>query len=110
MKRLLLLAVLGLAACTSSPSTKGNTCEQTVTIAGFAFSPTPITVKKGSCVTFKNTDATTHNVHVDTGSGVGAELVGDLGLGSSGDTAALNAALSYVCGIHSGMKGRIEVQ
>lgn len=110
MRLLILLGLVGLVACTSSPSTTNKTCEQTVTIAGFAFSPNAVTIKKGGCVSFKNTDASTHSVHVDNGTGIGEEVVGNLGLASSGDTKALNETLNYICGFHPNMKGKIEVQ
>lgn len=76
----------------------------------FAFGPASITVAKGSCVTFRNSDFVTHNVHQVNNGVPGIELVGELKSRQSGDTLALTQSLDYICGFHPDMKGTIVVR
>jgi plastocyanin len=78
-----------------------------VTLANFAFSPTTLTVKVGTTVTWTNKDSTSHTV------------VSDTGVFDSGNLAP-NATYTYVfakagtfnyhCSIHPSMKGTVIVQ
>ncbi len=51
----------------SIPSIAGTADATTIVIKDFMFSPTPMTVKAGSTVTWTNMDDEPHNVTSDTG-------------------------------------------
>jgi plastocyanin len=92
MRRLVVfLAVLALAGCSSSapskqaaaptvtPTVEATTpaqvettpapvpvAEPTITIAGYAFNPTPLVVKPGARIPVTNTDSVTHDIASDS--------------------------------------------
>ncbi|HVY36123.1 MAG TPA: cupredoxin family copper-binding protein [Candidatus Paceibacterota bacterium] len=78
-----------------------------VSIQNFAFSPTPLTVKAGTKVTWQNSDQAGHSIVSDTGAFQSATL-------ATGDTYSFtfDTAGTYIyhCGIHPMMKGTIIVQ
>jgi amicyanin len=51
---------------TSTSSTAEPVKPNAVTIKGYAFNPTPLTVKKGTTVTWTNQDIARHNIVADT--------------------------------------------
>lgn len=99
-------------AATASASTAAGSCAQgatgtqTVTIAGFAFSPADLTVPVGTAVTWTNNDSTTHTATSDDGSF-------DCGLISGGQsftfTFSTAGTFSYHCKIHPSMVAKITV-
>jgi len=117
MLAILVIAVL-LFGCTQpggNTSNTGNTANTTigntsaasttVIIQGFAFSPAEITVKQGDTVKWINKDSAPHAVKFD--SFVSSSL-------SNGDTfehkfTEAPGEYSYICGIHTSMKGKITV-
>ena len=78
-----------------------------VTIQGFAFSPTTLTVAVGATVTWTNDDTTTHTATADDGSF-------DAGKIAPGQTATATfskaGTFAYHCTIHPQMKATIVVQ
>jgi plastocyanin len=76
-----------------------------VTIAGFAYSPDPVTVNVGDTVTWTNNDAASHTA---TGSGFST---GTIGTGAS-KSVTFNSAgtFAYHCAIHPSMTGTVVVQ
>jgi plastocyanin len=89
----------------SSPAASGNA----ITIKGFAFHPSTLTVKVGTKVTFTNEDGVTHTA---TGSG-NASIInsGNLTHGQSYTvTFTKPGTYNYICSIHQYMKGTVIVQ
>jgi plastocyanin len=112
----LALTVLAVAGCTSyttpttggtsgTTTTGGTSSGTTVTMQGFAFNPSTVTVKVGEVVTFKNADSVDHRVNID---------------GVDKGTVAPGATLEWTpdkagtfplkCSIHPQMTGTITVQ
>lgn len=78
-----------------------------VTIKDFVFGPAAIKVAAGGKVTWTNTDDTPHQITVIGAKGARSDLM------LKGQTATLQfdeaGNIAYVCGLHPGMKGTIEV-
>jgi plastocyanin len=113
----LLLAVV-LAACGTSSSggaagagSSGSgsaSSGHTVTIKGFAFHPSTLTVHVGAKVTFTNEDSTTHNA---TSSGTSTIDSGSLPQGHSYTvTFTKPGTYNYICTIHPYMKATVIVK
>lgn len=87
-----------------TPAAAPTNAAKTVKIADFKFGP-PLTVSKGTKVTFENTDAAPHNAVGDKFKSA------DLTEGES-DTVTFTKAgtYDYVCTFHPFMKGSITVQ
>jgi plastocyanin len=87
------------AACAVAPA--GSTAAATVTIKGFAFSPSPVQAKVGDVVAWKNDDTTAHTATMDDSSC-------DTDTIAAGSTAMLvftaAGTYKYHCKIHSSMK------
>lgn len=116
--RLFAIGVLlaGLSACSSNNNTSPTnpTTGTSVSIVSgaailstTAFSPSPVTVTRGTVVTWKNNDTTSHDTTADGGmwnSGVIAP-------GASFSTTLQTAGtFTYHCTIHPGMVGTVTVQ
>lgn len=89
-----------------SPAGSGDA----VSIADFAFDPTPLQVKAGASVTFTNKDSATHTA---TSNGkVPKEFdTGDLKEGASKKVTFDEAGTyTYYCDIHNYMKGEVVVK
>lgn len=100
----------GSQSIQTQPGTTGNTTPSspnTVQIKNFSFSPSTLTVKKGTTVTFTNSDSANHTVTADDGSF-------DTGNISSGTSQTITFSktgnFSYHCSVHPTMKGTITVQ
>ena len=114
-----LLLIAGVAACGSSSSgaasgggsgSSGGVQSGTakVTIKGFAFSPSSLTVKSGTKVTFTNEDSATHTA---TSQGDSTIDSGNLAKGQTYTVTMTKAGTyDYICTIHQYMKGTITVQ
>lgn len=89
------------AAASASPA-----AADAVTIQDFAFAPATLTVKSGATVTWTNNDASMHSVKWDDGTSGSAPLATGA---TYTRTFATPGTYSYVCGIHSSMKGTIVV-
>ncbi len=118
---LLVIGIAGLAGCgygsppagTTAPTTPAATqppqagTHESVSIAGFAFSPATLTVPAGTTVTWTNNDATTHTVTSDTGAFNSSFL-------SPGATFSFTftqaGTYKYHCSIHTYMTAEVVVQ
>jgi plastocyanin len=79
----------------------------TVAIAEFLFGPEKITVKQGQTITWTNVDDSPHQVTVQGETTLRTPVV------LKGQSTALKfdyvGTYGYICGLHPGMKGQIEV-
>jgi plastocyanin len=110
----LLLAALaaGLAACggygdDSAPAAAQAPAANAVSVQDNTFKPADLKVKAGDTVTFTNDGAVAHTVTATAGAKF------DSGVLQPGKTfkfvATGKGTISYVCTIHPGMQGTIEV-
>ncbi len=84
----------------------GGSSTGNVTIANFAFSPTSVTVKAGTSVTWQNNDTTTHTATADGG----AFDTGGIAPGASRSvTMGTPGTFSYHCTIHPFMTASVTV-
>ena len=94
-------------APTPTPTTAPTSTGNSVSIANFAFSPTSLTVKVGTKVSWTNNDTVTHTVTADKG----AFNSGPLAPGSTFSFTFTKAGTySYHCNIHPSMMATIVVQ
>jgi plastocyanin len=89
---------------TSSTSTNQSNA---VTIKGFAYSPSSITVKKGTTVTWTNQDSVEHNVVSEQEGGPKSDLLKKGGTFSF--TFDKIGTFTYICSVHPQMKGTVTV-
>jgi amicyanin len=83
------------------------TSNVSVSINNFAFSPSTISVKVGSKVTWTNNDSVSHTVTSDSGTSINSPT---LSPGQSYSVTFANAgSMSYHCTIHPSMHGTIVV-
>lgn len=91
-----------------APSTN-QTQASTIAISNFAFSPSTLTVKKGTMVTWTNQDSAPHTVTDDSDTAHGPNS----GQFSSGKTYSFTfgtvGTYHYHCAVHPDMKGTIVV-
>jgi amicyanin len=80
-----------------------------VTIDNFAFSPTTLTVKRGTTVTWTNKDDDVHTVKSDEGPQAFKSPALDTG-DSFTVTFDKAGTYQYICSIHPHMQGKIVVQ
>lgn len=85
---------------TAAPATPN-----TVTISGFAFSPTPLTVKQGTTVTWVNQDSATHNIKSSFFNSKDMDKGGSVTF-----TFSTKGTFTYNCGIHPSMVGTVIVE
>ncbi len=93
----------------TSPNPGGNPSPNTVTMSSMAFSPSTLTVSRGTTVTWKNTDGIAHTATSDAG----VWDTGNMPAGSSKTfTFNTTGTYSYFCTYHRamGMVGTIIVQ
>jgi plastocyanin len=109
MRRLGMVAVLTAGViglfCLASAA---FAAEKDVTIAGFAFSPSTVTVSVGDTVTWTNNDGATHTATADGGQ----FDTGNISGGGGSDSVTFNSAgtFAYHCQIHSAMTGTVVVR
>lgn len=79
----------------------------TVSIAEFLFGPERITVKAGQTITWTNIDDSPHQVTVQGASTLRTPVV----LKGQSTSLTFNdvGSYGYICGLHTSMKGTIEV-
>jgi len=105
-----------LAACGGDDGGGGETGDQTgtetgtgggtaITIEGFAFDPSTITVSGPTEVTITNNDSAAHTFTLDDGS-VDQELAGGE---SATVTVDVSASTGFACRFHPAMTGTVEV-
>ena len=116
-----LALALGLAACggssgggstsasTSAPSSSsgGSGGGVTIKMQNIQFSPKDTTVKVGDKVTWTNDDNTDHNVTAESGADFKSKDFGNGGTFSFTPDKA--GTIKYVCTIHPGMTGTLNV-
>ena len=98
---------LGLMAATPIiAATQAKAATHTVTIQGFAFSPSALTIAAGDTVVFTNADSAPHTATASNGAF-------DTGRLNNGQSAQLRfgsaGSFSYVCAFHPNMTGSITV-
>jgi plastocyanin len=112
-------AALLLTACSTANngsgggSSAGGSGGTTVTLSGLAFSPTTLTVKAGTTVTFQNKDTVDHTVTngKDGKPDANAAFDKSLPMGQSVDITFSNAGtFNVTCKIHSTMNMTVTVQ
>jgi plastocyanin len=97
---------LMFAAPTPGLATAAPADEATVTIDNFTFSPAALTIKPGTKVTFVNHDDMPHSI-VDAGGKFKSKVL-DTDQSFS-MTFATAGDVTYFCGIHPHMKGKITI-
>ena len=93
----------------TGPTTKPptTTAPNVVAIAGFAFGPSPLTVTKGTTVTWQNKDNVAHTATADDGSWD----TGSISPGASKSLTFVNAgSFAYHCTVHPMMTATLVVQ
>ena len=115
-----LIAGLTFVACASTagsvtspaPATTAaaGTKPAAVTIKGFAFSPTTLTVAKGTKVTFDNQDSTTHTITSGTNRTKDGKFDQQLSGGTETEIAFdTTGTFAYFCLFHAGMAATVVV-
>jgi len=107
---IVILAVLSLSCNKkSTSSTVGIPLPRnTVIIADFSFSPTPLNISVGDTVTWRNNGPSGHTVTSDTGNELNSALLGRGGVYTHiFNTAGMH---DYHCAPHPFMRGRVVVQ
>jgi plastocyanin len=98
------------ALAASTPVTANAEDVAEVTIENFVFEPPDISVKSGTRIVFRNKDRVPHSIIGEIG---GRELFrspDQLGEDETYGVVPSNAGeVSYYCGLHPGMKGKISV-
>jgi plastocyanin len=84
----------------------GNNTGNAVSIQGFAFSVSSLSVKTGTTVTWTNNDATTHTVTADDGSFDSGNVAPG---GTFSHTFNAVGTIAYHCSIHTTMKANVVV-
>jgi plastocyanin len=88
--------------------TRGFSGDAAVSIKNFAYNPNPITVSKGTTVTWTNNDTAPHTATAASGS-----FTFDTGRLANGASKAITfntpGTFAYTCTIHPSMKGSITV-
>ncbi|GAC1371154.1 MAG: hypothetical protein NVSMB39_4660 [Candidatus Saccharimonadales bacterium] len=95
---------------TTSQAMASPANDHSVVIANYKFSPTPLKVKKGTTVTWTNTDVARHNIVADDGQPAGGPSGPLFGKGETYQfTFNTVGTYSYHCEPHPYMHGKIEV-
>lgn len=91
----------------SQPATDTTTpvSDNAIGIQNFAFSPVVLTVKKGTTVTWTNSDSTPHQIKSATFNS--SQLSKGQSFSFTFDTAG---SFNYICSIHPSMTGKIIVE
>ena len=92
---------------TTPSNNQTQTTANQVGISNFAFSPTDITIKKGTTVTWTNNDSVAHTVKFESSDIPESE---NLGNGQSFSFTFNNqGTFNYICGLHPSMHGTVTV-
>jgi plastocyanin len=120
---LVVLVGLGLAGCSSSSSKKGTvsapaattnaptagTAGTSMTIAGFKYDPSPLTVAPGTSIPVKNTDGPEHTVTSDVAGLFKADDIKN-GMTVSFKAPTKPGTYTFHCEYHSSMHGTLIVK
>jgi plastocyanin len=105
---LVLLATAALAAGCGSDDEQDAVATDTIEmVGGNDFEPKAAAVRVGQRVTWVNVDGVPHNAVAETGGGPKSELLPKGGRYSF--TPSEPGRIAYVCTIHPGMEGTLEV-
>lgn len=89
-------------------TTAGGSGQQVDMVSGNEFRPKAIAVNVGQTITWRNVDSVPHNAVAKEGEGPKSELLPkDKTYSFTPDSPG---TIDYVCTIHPGMEGRIEVR
>lgn len=92
---------------TSSDTNTQSQSSNGITIKDMAFTPSEITVKKGTLVTWTNMDSVEHNITKDSGDGPASDNL------SQGEAYSFKfentGTFKYHCGLHPTMTGTVIV-
>jgi plastocyanin len=102
-----LLAAAAAAAAFAIPAPTHAAASRTVTVDNFAFSPSSLSVRAGTTVTWRFQDSTRHNVTVRSGPSKFHSR--DTRRGSYSRTLSRRGTYKLVCSIHPGMRQTIRV-
>jgi plastocyanin len=91
-------------ASSAAPATGGPA---KVTMKGIRFAPASITVKTGEPITWTNEDGVAHNVVAESGASFESDTF-DKG-GTFEYTPKKSGTIKYVCTLHPGMDGTVQV-
>ena len=95
------------ASTTPSSNDQTQSTTDKVSISNFAFSPTDITVKKGTTVTWTNNDSVANTIEFETDDIPKSETLGN---GQSFSfTFNDEGTFNYICGLHPSMHGTVTV-
>jgi plastocyanin len=100
------LAKLNNTFPSAQAAAKAKPAKSDVNIASFVFMPAKVSATAGKPLTFLNTDDTPHQIAVTNGPRTAVFLRGQrasLTIGKAGE-------YNYICGLHTSMKGVIEVK
>jgi plastocyanin len=100
----------GDSATTANPAKAAPTAKPTttITIANFLYDPTPATVKAGTKISIRNTDAAPHTI-TDGGSGKAFDSGTVKGKATGSLTIDKPGTYKYICEFHPFMKGELTV-
>jgi plastocyanin len=106
--RRLTLAAATAALATAVAAGSVLAADTEVTIAGFAFDPTTVTIDVGDAVTWTNNDSTAHNATADDGSNCCTQNI------AAGESMSITFLVAgtypYHCTIHQTMHGTVVVE
>lgn len=105
---LLVLLIVVLISCSKSSSSNSSTPPNanSVTMAGMVFSPSNITVKSGTTITWTNNDNISHTVTADDNSFNSGTLAAGATFSHTFNTAGV---IHYHCNFHSMMVATVTV-
>ena len=106
MKYALLAILMVLTACGTPPTPSAETpTDHVVTMVGYKFEPSTITIKVGDTIEWQNDDAVAHIVNLPQANSPELKV---------GDSWAFQfnepGTYAYGCGIHPSMKGTVVVE
>ena len=105
LPKIIIFSLLMFSGLVSASEEAVNVKQHIITISGFEFSPKIIKVNKGDIVTWRNKDIAPHNIAKSSDKSV---LSVDLLRGDS-FSIQVDSELSYLCGFHPSMQGKILV-
>jgi plastocyanin len=89
---------------------QGDGSHQVDAVGVSSWNPTPITIKAGEAVTFRNATGAVHNVQFDQGAVGRPGNVSDFASASRSVVFMTAGSFAYHCGIHPAMQGQVVVQ
>ena len=113
MRSVILLVLASLVVGCSSgevSAPQGDAPHPVDAVGVTSWNPTPITIKAGEAVTFRNATGAVHNVQFDQGAVGRPGNVSDFGSASRSVVFMTAGSFNYHCGIHPAMQGQVIVQ